>query len=118
MLVMTWTRSVRAAAAVLVTRSSGLWNVIRSPADTLEYGPSSIPRHHSTKVVLVNPVAMVGSAMPISMGCDPSEQGVRPQRTDAVSKSHPHHLGCRTVSNPEHCWAFSLVTAGNVGSHS
>ena len=73
MLVITWTRSVRAAAAVLVTSSSGLWKVIRSPADTLEYGPSSIPRHHSTNVLLVNPVAMVGSAIPISMAHDPSQ---------------------------------------------
>jgi hypothetical protein len=36
MLVMTRTRPVRAAAAVLATSSSGLWNVIRSPAETLE----------------------------------------------------------------------------------
>jgi hypothetical protein len=37
------TRSVRAAAAVLVTSSSGLWKVMRSPAEMLENGPSSIP---------------------------------------------------------------------------
>ena len=73
MLVITRTRSVSAAAAAVVTTSSGLWNVIRSPAETLEYGPSSIPRHHSTKVALVNPAAMVGSAIPISMARDPSE---------------------------------------------
>ena len=64
----TSTRSVSAAAAVLVTRISGLWNVIRSPAEMLEKGPSSIPRHHSMSVDRVKPSAMVGNAIPTSTG--------------------------------------------------
>lgn len=50
-LAITRTRSVTAAAAASVAISSGLEKVIRSPADTLEKGPASIPRLQSTVVL-------------------------------------------------------------------
>jgi hypothetical protein len=50
MLAITSTRSVTAAAAASVVAISGLSKVIRSPADTLEKGPASIPRLQSTVV--------------------------------------------------------------------
>nr|WP_246383935.1 hypothetical protein [Nocardioides stalactiti] len=44
----TRTRSVTAAAAPSAATISGLPKVTRSPADTLENGPASIPRDQST----------------------------------------------------------------------
>ena len=49
----TRTRSVSAAAAELMTFISWFWNVMRSPHEMDEYGPSSMPRHQSSVVARV-----------------------------------------------------------------
>ena len=50
MLTNTRTRSVSAAAAELVTIISWLWKLMRSPHETLENGPASMPWDHVTVV--------------------------------------------------------------------
>ncbi len=42
-------------------------NVIRSPADTDEYGPASMPRHQASTRARSRPVAIWGRAMPMSI---------------------------------------------------
>ena len=72
MLARTSTRDVSAAQADRVVIISGLKNVIRSPVEIDEYGPSSTNRHQSRRPCPVKPLAMVGSAMPMSMEADAS----------------------------------------------
>ena len=64
----TRTREVSIAAAEQSVMPSRLWKVMRSPADTDEYGPSSMPRHQAITRSRSSPRAIWGSATPMSIG--------------------------------------------------